>query len=355
MAERKIIHIDMDAFFASVEQRDKPTLIGQPTAVGGRPEQRGVVATASYEARRFGIHSAMPMATALRKCPHLRIIKPRIAYYRQIAEQIRDIFLRFTDTIEPLSIDEAYLDVSNSDDYRGSATLIAQQILQTIYSETQLTASAGVSYCKFLAKYASNINKPNGIFTIVPSEALAIIAEMPVGKFHGIGPATEKKLHQLGIYYGWQLREADMTALRRLLGKSADFYHRLSQGIDYREVQPNRVRKSVGNETTFQENITDKTRLQAIALELTAQTWQSLEKRALLAATMTLKVKYADFSLQTKSHTQTAPIYSIASAEIVINALLEQVVIKQPIRLLGVTFSHLVDRHAYPLQRRLFD
>lgn len=359
---RKIIHVDMDAFFAAIEQRDNPELRGKAIAVGGRPESRGVVSTASYEARKFGIHSAMPMATAVRKCPQLLIIPGRMAVYRQVAEHIRGIFARFTEKIEPLSIDEAYLDVSENNDFQGSATLLAQHIIETIFAETQLTASAGVSYCKFLAKYASDINKPNGVFTVTPAQALDIIAAMPVEKFHGIGPATQKKLNQLGIFTGLDLRRANRMKIQQQLGKSADFYYRLAHGQDEREVRVSRERKSIGNETTFASDISDAEAIREQLHDVLENTWSLLMRRDLFAMTLTVKIKHADFSLQTKSFTQTAPIYSLVSAEIIAEALLTQALAQRQdkgsspaIRLVGVSFSQLVARGEYPLQRRLFD
>lgn len=352
---RKIIHIDMDAFFASVEQRDNSGLKGLALAVGGDPKQRGVVATASYEARQFGIHSAMPMATAVRLCPDLIIISPRIAHYRAIAEQIRQIFARFTALVEPLSIDEAYLEVTDNDAFAGSASLLARHILDTITAETQLTASAGVSYCKFLAKYASNINKPNGFYTVTPDKSQALIDNMAVEKFHGIGPATQKKLNALGIYRGQDLRRADIDLLRRELGKTADFYHQLAHGIDNRPIRTHRERKSLGTETTFTEDISDKKQLKTALLKLLDSAWQDLSRQPILPTTLTLKIKYFDFSLQSKSFTQTTPIYSLNSAQVIAQALLKQANPQQPIRLLGVSFSQFKPKHSYPLQRRLFE
>lgn len=352
---RKIIHIDMDAFFASVEQRDHIGLQGLPVAVGGSPNQRGVVSTASYEARQFGIHSAMPMATAARLCPDLIIISPRIAYYRQIAEHIRHIFARFTDKVEPLSIDEAYLDVSDNDAFRGSASLLARHILDTIFSETQLTASAGVSYCKFLAKYASNINKPNGIFTITPDNAQTVIDKMPVEKFHGIGPATQKKLNALGIYHGLDLRQAHLPLLQQQLGKTADFYYQLAHGKDNRPIRTSRERKSLGTETTFSQDLSNPQQIKKQLQLLLDSAWKDLHKHDILPATLTLKIKFHDFSLQSKSFTQTTPIYSANSAQIIAEALLEQANPQKPIRLLGISFSHFKMKKDYPLQRRLFD
>lgn len=345
----------MDAFFAAVEQRDHPELRGKAIAVGGQPDARGVVATASYEARRYGVRSAMPMATALRLCPQLLIVSSNHSRYRAVAEQIRDIFAQFTDSIEPLSIDEAYLDVSDNDDFQGSATRLAQHIIHTIHIETGLTASAGVSYCKFLAKYASDINKPNGVFTITPEEALDMIAEMPVGKFHGIGPATEKKLMHLGIQTGLDLRQADVAMLKQHLGKSAEFYYYLAHGEDNRDVRTSRERKSIGNEITFTQDISDHDELWARLHAILHKTWQLLQGRGLSAMTITVKIKYHDFTLHTKRHTERSPITSFAIAEMVTKSLLTQAAPDRPVRLIGVTFSQLGEKRHYPVQLRLFD
>lgn len=353
---RKIIHIDMDAFFASVEQRNQPALRGQPIAVGGDPKKRGVVATASYEARAFGVHSAMPMATAIKRCPALIVVPSNIAEYRRVAMQIRDIFARFSDLIEPISIDEAYLDVTHNDDFSGSATRVAQAILNTISEETQLTASAGVSYCKFLAKYASNVNKPNGIYTITPANARQIIDQMPIGKFHGIGPATEKKLQQLAIKTGFDLRHASLDALTQLLGKNARFYYELAQGKDNREVRAERIRKSYGSETTFANDLTAPTQLAQELSHLLNTTWTSLAKHQLTPKTLTIKIKYQDFSLHTRRLTEPAGIDSQQSAHIIAQHLLTRQPILQPVRLLGVSFSNFLSTHVahQTKQLRLF-
>ncbi len=352
---KKIVHIDMDAFFASVEQRDQPALRGKPIAVGGQPDARGVVATASYEARKYGIHSAMPMATAQRLCPQLTIIPSNHAHYRAVSGQIFEIFERFSDNIEPLSIDEAYIDVSENYDFQGSATLLAQHIIDTIHAETDLTASAGVSYCKFLAKYASTVNKPNGVFTIAPRDALAIIADMPVGKFHGIGPVTEKKLNQLNIYTGKDLRNADFAVLESQLGKMAKFYYRLAHGEDNREVLKIRERKSLGNETTFSKDVSNYDELWGHLQQLLHKTWELLDKRSLSAQTITIKIKYHNFTLQTKRHTERTPIEKLTTAEMIAKALLTLAAPKQPVRLVGVTFSQLSEKRRLPIQLRLFD
>lgn len=348
----------MDAFFAAVEQRDDPQLRHQAIAVGGAPDKRGVVATASYEARRYGIKSAMPMATAIKRCPDLIIVPPRLSHYRQIANQIRGIFARFTDLVEPLSIDEAYLDVSSNQDFQGSATLLAQHILQSIYQETSLTASAGVSYCKFLAKYASNVNKPHGIFTITPQQAAAIIAAMPVEKFHGIGPATQKKLNNLGVFTGKDLRQADSETLQKHLGKTADFYYRLAHGQDDRPVRTSRKRQSLGNETTFAKDLSTLSDMQDEMQKLVDDGWENCVQKRLLPACITIKIKYQDFSLHTKSYTQSpanTPVLSLASARLIASSLLQHSSPQKPVRLLGVSFSHFIEQGAFPLQQRLFD
>lgn len=345
----------MDAFFAAIEQRDNPDLQGKPIAVGGKPEQRGVVATASYEARAFGIHSAMPMATAVRLCPQLLIVPSRIRHYRTIAEQIRGIFSRFTPLIEPLSIDEAYLDVSDNTDFHGSATLLAEHIIATISHETQLTASAGVSYCKFLAKYASTVNKPNGVFTVTPQQAGQIIDAMPVEKFHGIGPATQKKLNALGITNGLQLRQADIIALRQQLGKNADFYVGLAKGKDERPIRTHRVRKSIGTETTFARDLTTLSAMQTALQPLLKDAWQSLQKHDLFAGCITLKIKYHDFTQQTKSHTQSTPITRLTTAQRIASALLSQANPTKSVRLLGISFSQLHPQKDSIIQHQLFD
>lgn len=355
MAVRKIIHIDMDAFFAAIEQRDNPALQGRPVAVGGDPSRRGVVATASYEARVFGIHSAMAMATAMRRCPALTVIKPRIDYYRQISQQIRQIFISITPRIEPLSIDEAYLDVTDCPEFQGSATLMAKYLLEQIYQQTQLTASAGVSYCKFLAKYASDINKPNGLYTIKPEEALVLIANLPVGQFYGIGPATEKKLKRLGINTGKDLRQANPRQLRQLLGKNADFYYQLAHGVDNRLVQRSRLRQSIGHEMTFDRDTEDRRQINYLAEQLLQKAWQLLEAKGYRAKTLTVKIKYADFTIKTRSHTPIAPIASLTFAQLVLQSLLHPLLGHQAVRLVGVSFSQLTNKPSYPTQGRLFD
>ncbi|MCH8496286.1 MAG: DNA polymerase IV, partial [Balneolales bacterium] len=251
---KKIIHVDMDAFYASVEQRDDPSLVGRPVIVGGSPQSRGVVATCSYEARKFGVHSAMPTSQAYRLCPDGAFVYPRFDVYKEVSLQIRAIFDDYTDLVEPLSLDEAYLDVTVNKKENPSATLIAREIQSRVFDEVGLTCSAGVAANKFLAKVASGYKKPSGITVITPEKAEAFINQLPIGKFHGVGAATEKKMLELGIANGADLRERDEVDLVRHFGKSGHFYYRIAHGIDERDVKPNRIRKSVGAENTYSED-----------------------------------------------------------------------------------------------------
>lgn len=353
---RKIIHIDMDAFFASVEQRDNKAYRGKPIAVGGLPENRGVVATASYEARKFGVKSAMAMHQALKLCPQLIVVKPRFPVYRQLSQQIRMIFHGYTDLVEPLSIDEAYLDVTHSVLLSNSATLIAKQILADIYQATELTASAGVSYNKFLAKLASGMNKPAGISVILPSDAKSILDNLMVEKFHGIGPSTTKKLHQIGVFTGYDLRMTNLALLEESIGSSAKFYQKLACGIDNRDVVVEREPKSISKETTFNHDIKDSKLLLSELNELFNSLWKSLNNKALCCKTLTLKIKYADFSLLSKSYTSRYVINEEVSAKLVFELLFKQVNLNKPIRLLGVGASQLIDKQTNKVvQLRLFD
>ena len=273
---RKIIHIDMDAFYASVEQRDNPELRGKPVAVGGTRE-RGVVAAASYEARKFGVHSAMPSVTAKRKCPELIFVKPRFDVYRSVSEQIRAIFARYTHLIEPLSLDEAYLDVTANLKAMPSASAIAEEIRASIRAETGLTASAGISYNKFLAKMASNERKPNGQFVITPKLGPAFVASLPVGKFHGIGPVTRAKMEGLGILDGGDLIRQSLAFLEEHFGKVGPYYFSLARGIDDRPVRADRIRKSIGAETTFPADIFTVEEARAAIEPLIAKVWSHCE------------------------------------------------------------------------------
>ncbi|MCX7098972.1 MAG: DNA polymerase IV [Methylococcales bacterium] len=255
LPQRKIIHIDMDAFYAAVEQRDNPQYRNKPLVVGGRPDSRGVVATCSYEARKFGIHSAMPASQAYRLCPQAIFVKPRFEVYKDASMAIRRIFSGYTELVEPLSLDEAYLDVTGVARCHGSATLMAKEIKQSVWRQTGLIASAGISYNKFLAKIASDINKPDGLYLITPQQGPGFIEQLAIGKFHGIGKATEKKMHALGIRTGSDLKKWPLPLLAQHFGKSAQYYFNIAQGIDNRAVNNYRPSKSVGVEMTFQEDI----------------------------------------------------------------------------------------------------
>lgn len=301
--QRKIIHVDMDAFFASVEQRDQPQYRGKPLIVGGKPHERGVVAACSYEARQFGIHSAMPCSTAYRLCPDAIFVPHRFDVYREVSEQIRAIFWRYASEVEPLSLDEAYLDVTGAEFFNGSATYIAQAIKQAILAETRLTASAGVSYNKFLAKIASDMDKPNGLYVIRPEQGLDFVAELAIGKFHGIGPATEDKMQKLGIETGAELRHWSETDLVGHFGKAGHYFYHIARGVDERPVQSTRQRKSIGKENTFQHDIRQISELNTHIANLTQQVWDNLQRLKFTARTLTLKIKYANFQQVTRSHT----------------------------------------------------
>ncbi|RFA30697.1 DNA polymerase IV [Alkalilimnicola ehrlichii] len=339
---RKIIHIDMDAFYAAVEQRDDPRLRGRPVVVGGSPDSRGVVATASYEARRYGIRSAMPAARARLLCPEAVFLRPRFETYRKVSRQIQTIFRRYTALVEPLSLDEAYLDVSECRTCRGSATLIARRIKEEIYANTELRASAGVSYNKFLAKLASDIDKPDGLYLIAPDAGAKFVAELEIGRFHGVGRATEARMHALGIYTGADLRQWSLEELEAAFGKRGPFYYYIARGIDERPVRPVRERKSLGSETTFSRDLSDISAMLAALRPLAAEVLANLQKKQLLAYTFTLKVKFHDFQLITRAHSARAPVTDIEALMALLGALLERTeAVSKPVRLLGVTASGL--------------
>jgi DNA polymerase-4 len=338
---RKIIHIDMDAFYASVEQRDNPELRGKPVAVGGSRE-RGVVAAASYEARRFGVHSAMASVTARRKCPDLVVVPPRFDVYKAISQEIREIFAQYTPLIEPLSLDEAYLDVTENLKGIPYAIQVAQEIRAKIREETGLTASAGVSYNKFLAKMASEQRKPDGLFVITPAMGPAFVETLPVGKFHGIGPATAAKMNRLGIFTGLDLKAQMPGFLQERFGKAGTYYHSIARGIDHRSVRPDRIRKSLGAENTFPRDLTSfeamKTELQPILDKV----WRHCEQTGVRGRTVTLKVKYADFEQITRSRSLTGEVESRSVLEQISLELLSALFpIRKGVRLLGVTLSTL--------------
>ncbi len=342
---RKIIHIDMDAFFASVEQRDFPELRGKAIAVGGN-EQRGVIATASYEARKYGIGSAMSSVIAKRKCPHLIFVKPRFNVYKEVSNQIREIFNEYTDLVEPLSLDEAYLDVTHNLKNIEIATDIANEIKQKIKDRTNLTASAGVSFNKFLAKVASDVNKPDGIFVITPKMAESFMEQLPIKKFHGIGKVTAERMQMMGIHTGSDLKNMDLEKLRREFGKSGQYYYNIVRGLDFREVNPTRIRKSTGSETTFLEDLETISELESALTPLMEEVWNWSMKTSIYGRTITVKIKYNDFTVTTKSKTAS---FSIKDknlyTEICYDLLNESFNMQKPVRLLGVSISNLDNEH----------
>ena len=330
----------MDAFYASVEQLDFPELRGKAIAVGGG-EARGVVATASYEARKFGVRSAISGAQARRLCPHLIFVKPRFERYKQISMQIRAIFHEYTDLVEPLSLDEAYLDVTINKKGNPSATLIAQEIRQRIFNETGLTASAGISVNKFIAKIASDYHKPNGQTTITQAEVQDFLDKLDVRKFYGIGKVTAEKMYQLGIFKGKDLREKSLAFLERNFGNSGHYYYELSRGIHRSEVQPFRIRKSVGAEETFAENLTSEVYMERELERIAEDVVLRLEKQQVAGKTITLKIKYSDFTVQTRSKTLKDFISSKEEILLHIKELLYQERLSESVRLLGISVSHL--------------
>jgi len=336
---RKIIHIDMDAFFASVEQRDHPDLRGKPVAVGhGRA--RGVVAAASYEARAFGVHSALPSVTAQRKCPDLIFMPPRFDVYRAVSLQIREIFARHTPLIEPLSLDEAYLDLTDYLQDGETATETAEKIRAAIFAETGLTASAGVSYNKFLAKMASDQRKPNGLFVITPKQGPGFVAALPVRKFHGVGPATADKMKRLGIETGADLGACTPEFLAHHFGKAGAFYWAIARGEDLRPVKPNRERKSIGAENTFLQDIFAPEAMREKIAPIVTKVFAACERLHLFGRTVTVKVKYADFQQVTRAHTEGAPVESAPELSRRAEALLAPLFPSDKgVRLLGVTVS----------------
>ncbi|WP_428484466.1 DNA polymerase IV [Rhodopila sp.] len=341
LLDRRIIHIDMDAFYASVEQRDDPALRGLPVAVGGSRE-RGVVAAASYEARRFGVRSAMPSITARRQCPDLVFVPPRFDVYKAVSRQIHDIFARYTSLVQPLSLDEAYLDVTAPLLDRGSATAIAQEIRAAIRAETGLTASAGVSYNKFLAKLASDHRKPDGLFVITPRMGPLFVETLPVGKFHGVGPVTAARMNALGIHTGLDLRRQSHAFLAEHFGKAADYYHGVARGQDDRPVDADRLRKSVGAETTFARDLTQWAEVVPALAPVFGKVWAACVRGGHTGRTVTVKVKYADFQQITRSRSCVERIASQAELEQVGLALLRPCFPpRHGVRLLGVTISNL--------------
>ena len=352
---RKIIHIDMDAFYASVEQRDFPELRGKPLVVGGDPNGRGVVAAASYEVRQFGVRSAMSCYEARKRCPEVIFVRPRFEVYRAVSSDIRNIMYSLTPHVEPLSLDEAYLDVTGLTVHKGSATLMANWLRAQILQHTGLTASAGVSFNKMLAKIASDINKPNGTAIITPEDADAFISTLPIERFHGIGKATARRLHAMGVTNGADLRRMSAEVLIDEFGKRGQFYHDIAHGRDERAVKSERLHKSVGSETTFRENLNDDTALRVQIYEQNADAFAQLHKKNLVAHTITLKVKYADFTQITRTHTLTTAFSSAESAHYWLDKLFLDIPRQLPIRLVGVTFSSLTPAAQLLPQLNLFE
>jgi DNA polymerase IV len=339
---RKIIHVDMDAFYASVEQRDDPELRGRPVAVGG--QHRGVVMAASYEARKYGVRSAMPSVTAKRRCPELIFVKTRFDVYRAISQQIRAIFLDYTDLVEPLSLDEAYLDVTGDRHGLGSARAIAEDIRRRIREDTGLTASAGVSYCKFIAKLASDYRKPDGLTVITPERGPEFVASLPVARFHGVGPVTARKMEGLGIVTGADLREWSLVALQAKFGSSADWYWRICRGIDEREVKPDRPYKSVSAERTFDEDQRDPERLAMELERIAGYAWERVKRAEVTGRTVTLKVKFADFTIVTRSKSFASMVPDLQSFTAAGQALLASLhPLPNGIRLLGLGLHNLCE------------
>ncbi len=344
--QRKIIHVDMDAFYASVEQRDNPELRGKPVAVGGSQE-RGVVAAASYEARKFGVRSAMPSVTAKRKCPDLIFVKPRFDVYKEASRQIRAIFVEYTPIVEPLSLDEAYLDVTENLKGTAPATQVAEEIRARIRAETGLTASAGVSYNKFLAKIASDYNKPDGLFVITPKMGQAFVEALPVAKFHGVGPATAAKMNRLGIKTGFDLRARTLPFLQQHFGKSGPFFYWIARGVDDRPVRADRIRKSLGAENTFSEDLFTFEAARDALRPIIEKVWRHCEGTGVRGRTVTLKVKYSDFRQITRSRTSAAFIATRAEFQQLALALLGPIFpVQRGIRLLGVTLSSLSEERS---------
>ena len=330
----------MDAFYASVEQLDFPYLRGKAIAVGGG-EARGVVATASYEARQYGVHSAMSGILARKRCPHLIFVPPRFERYKEISRHIRSIFHRYTDLVEPLSLDEAYLDVTHNKVGNPSATLIAQEIRQAIFAETGLTASAGISINKFIAKIASDVNKPNGQKTVTQDEVQDFLDTLNVKKFYGIGKVTAEKMYALGVFTGKDLRQKSLAFLERNFGNSGKHYYQLARGIHNGEVQPFRIRKSVGAEQTFAENLTSEIYILKELDSIASEVAMRLAQQKVAGKTLTLKIKYSDFSIQTRSKTLKDYISSKEEIMLYISELLYQDRLSDSVRLLGISVSHL--------------
>jgi len=339
---RKIIHIDMDAFYASIEQRNDPSLRGKPVIVSGSPNSRSVVSTCSYEARKFGVHSAMPASHAYRLCPQGIFVPPHFSEYEEASRQIHEIFSEYTDIIEPLSLDEAYLDVTRNRRGIRSALIIAREIKNKIREKTELTASGGVSYNKFLAKTASDWEKPDGLTLITPKQAVPFLEELPIGKFFGIGKKTEEHMKNLGIVTGRDLKAYEKWQLIEMFGKSGSYYFDVVRGIDPRPVQPERIRKSIGREETFSRDIMDGEEIREILRRLSAELEETLRRLETGGKTVTLKVKYHDFQSITRSNSLSRPVSGRRELMEQADILMEKTEIgKRPIRLIGLSLTSL--------------
>ncbi len=347
---RKIIHIDMDAFYASVEQRDKPSLKGRCVIVGGLPGTRGVVSTASYEARKFGVHSAMPANMAYKLCPHAVFLRPNFAAYEAVSKQIRSIFLDYSDLVEPLSLDEAFVDVTVNKKGMDYASRIAREIRKRIKQETGgLTASAGVSFNKFIAKVAADVKKPDGLTVITPAKAQEFLAALPIGKFYGVGDVTERRMLALGIKNGSDLLKRSKLELVQEFGSSGEFYYEIARGIDERPVSPDRVRKSLGTEITFQNDVDDLPEIVQVLMGQAEEVSSELKRQRLRGRTVTLKVKYFDFRNSTRSLSLPGPIDDARSiGEAAVSLLAKTDAGKVKIRLVGVTVSHFPEENPEP-------
>lgn len=354
-SSRKIIHLDMDAFYASVEQRDFPELRGKPLVVGGDPSGRGVVAAASYEVRKFGVRSAMSCYEARKRCPDVLFVRPRFEVYRAVSSDISHIMRQLTPLVEPLSLDEAYLDVTGLSVHQGSATLMANWLRAQILQHTGLTASAGVSFNKMLAKIASDINKPNGTAIITPADAEAFISSLPIERFHGIGKATARRMHAMGIRQGADLRATPAPLLVSEFGKRGQFYYDIAHGRDERPVRAERQHKSVGSETTFRDNLSNDEALLAQIYEQNADAFSQMHSKQLTAYTITLKIKYADFTQITRAHTLSTAFTDAESAHHWLDKLFADIPRALPIRLVGVTYSSLEPITQILPQLDLFD
>ena len=347
MEERKIIHIDMDAFYAAVEQRDFPELRGKPIAVGS-PEARGVVSTASYEARRYGVHSAMSSQKAKKLCPHLIFVSCRFDVYKAVSRQIHEIFHEYTDIIEPISLDEAFLDVTENKKGIPLGVTIAKEIKAKIRERLNLVASAGISYNKFLAKIASDYRKPDGLCTIHPSQALDFIAKLPIEKFWGVGPVTAKKMHLYGITNGAQLRARSRDWLVRYFGKMGAVYYDFARGIDLRPVEAVWIRKSLGTERTLETDISRPHEVEAVLASVAEELEDRLKRHPFRGLTLTLKIKFHDFTQITRSYTQDQPFLSQEDFLPVAHQLLDTVeYATHPIRLMGLAISNSIDEHPH--------